>query len=361
MEKLTSFITNFDFEDSLKLEVFKKAELNEINQSLEFLFFWYCNENEQVISRRKYEKSYLKYIENLRDLNLHYSNKITPHLKTWWGKLDGPEDWIKEREINSNITAHLIREELGLNVLEGSECRDAEGFELVESQFDGPLVYKEEFGFSGRGLHFKWDEKSSYPIIIEPYVQRVRDFGIRVSKSNHSVIQNLISTKGSYKGSFMKDHFEETEELLIPAKKIYESYREKFGVDEIQIDSYQYLVEGVLKLNPFCEVNHRKSMGLIATSLHEDFGNNVSLVALVHKKMMRRFESFSLSLESLKSLDYNPVTKKGVIRLSPAEGAFSLFFLTEDSERTLQHLIKDWWISQSQPGSRLPSEFIIYF
>ncbi len=358
---MKTWITNFDFEESLKSDRFVAPQFNAINDTLEFVFFWLCEKNDQLFTRQSYDSFYINYIENLRRTKLHSTNDIKDTPLPWWGNTLNEGAWKSERLINSNLTAHKAREDLGLNILESKICRNFKEVEFADAELKGPILFKEEFGFSGRGLHRQWQEEGPYPVIVERLVQRVRDFGIRVNESELKIIQNLVDGKGSYKGSFMKNFYEEEEELKEPAQKIYSYYKEKFGVSEIQIDCFQYLEEGVLKLNPFCEVNHRRSMGNLADSLQVNFGNEASLLALVNKKSMKKRRTFSHSIEELGALNYNPITKKGIIKLSPEGSLFSAYFLTEDSERTLQHLIKEWWVCEAKPTEKLPSEFIIYF
>ncbi len=358
---MKTYLTNFDFEECLKKENFQPPKYNKVSASLEFIFFWLCKKNEQLYTEKKYDQEYLAFIQQMRGQEVYFTQDKKTSLIPWWGKLESENDWLKEREVNSNITSQKIREKLNLNTLNSKLITNKDELNAYRADCDTQVVFKEEFGFSGRGLHFDTSESMSFPVVGEKYVQRVRDFGIRMTKDGHYLVQNLIDSKGAYKGSLVKDKFEEGDSILTSSQKIFEHYRQQFSLSSLQIDCFQYLEEGELKFNPLCEVNHRKSMGGLAWNLHKEFGDNVSLIALVHQRKLKKVDNFKDYLSSLGPRLYNRGVNKGIIPLSPSDSSFRMYFITEESERTLQHLVKDWWKAESVPGERLPAEFVVYF
>ena len=358
---MTTCFVNFDFEENLKKEKFIPFSYDLKHSTLEHVFFWMSKESETLFTERKYEAEYLKFIEECRNQQVKLTSKKKESAVPWWGSITTLEEWEREKVVNSNEMVQIVRDSLDINNLGSVIVNSYAELKEVLNDVGEPFVIKEELGFSGKGLHFKEKENLNFPVIVEKWVQRVRDFGVRLDEKGEYLIQNLIDRKGGYKGSLVKDKFEESGEIFGFAKKIFDLYKKKLSVSSIQIDSFQYLEEGILNYQPLCEVNHRRSMGEIAWGLHGDFGDSVSVVLMVNAKKLNSFENFGTYIDSLGSRLYNKGIRRGLIPLSPLESSFRLFFLTEESERTLQYLIKDWWSFEAKTGERLPSEFVVYF
>lgn len=356
VSSVKTFLTNFDFEICLQRQNFKRPTYNKINSTLEYFFFW-CDDGDKLYTEKKYSKEYLSYVSNLSGNTISITNDKKARLSCWWGKLDTNEDFLFEKEINSNVLASQARNDLGFNELNSEIIYTQEELFSAISKRDKSFIIKHNFGFSGSGLAFKPQEVKQFPVCIEDWVKRVRDFGIYVSCDEYYVVQNHINPIGAYKGSLVK-RFKEESLYSENAKRIYEYYSQ-FGVNQIQIDAFQYLENSQIKNYFLCEVNHRKSMGQLAFELARKFGDGVSFMALVNKKDLKSLHSFNEIYAALGELNYNPITKRGVISLSSSQELFQAFLLCEESERTLQFIITDWWKKVGKKGKKLPMEYIV--
>lgn len=359
MEKLKTYIANFDFENSLSALGYKPYSHSKENQIFEFLFLWLENSSKNLFSKITYEQKFLQYVEGISGglPNLVDDAEL---LTGWWGDLENEEVWRKQRIINSKLTSFEARVDLGLEVPGSRIVENIESLSGIKEDF---LLLKRPFGFSGKGLIFDFSKvrANDFPLILEPLHRRVRDFGVFTDGESFRVSQNLIDKRGQYKGSFIKEALPESDILKKESLRIFNWYKRKFDVNFMQIDSYQYLNDGDLHFNFLCEVNHRNSMGQVANKLHENFGNESSVFILIHKNKLRDFLSFEDRLRELGTLSYNPVAKHGVIPLSPVENIFQCFYITEESDRSLQMFLKDLWRVIGKKESKLPSELVIYF
>lgn len=358
---MKTYFANFDFEECLNQDDFHPPRYSPKTSKLEHIFFWLSNDDEELYSEISYSADYLSFIEECRGKKVNLTNENKKMALPWWGNYRTKDEWEQEKKINSNLTLHKARVELELNSLNSKVCFTKEDAVTYKEESPYPVLFKEMLSFSGRGLRFEISEEMTFPILAERLVQRVRDFGMRMTEEGSYLVQNLIDRKGGYKGSLVRDKFEEESEVLSFGDKIFSYYKDRFSLKALQIDSFQYLDDGVLKYQPLCEVNHRRSMGELAWKLHKDFGNNVSMVAMVPRKKLKTPKDQKTYLSDLGGRLYKKGVNKGVIPLSPVDSGFRLFFLTEETERTLQHLVKDWFEFEAKSGEKLPSEFVVYF
>ncbi|MCR9202957.1 MAG: hypothetical protein NXH75_00125 [Halobacteriovoraceae bacterium] len=353
---MKTYLTNLDFELLLEKEYFEKPEYNKINSTLEYLFFWY-GEKAFLYSEKEYSDEYFQYIEGLTGVRPQ-TTRDDSELICWWGKLDSKEDFLHERAVNSNKSAHEARKELGFQAVPSYLLNSKEELASFISEQEKTFVVKNNFGFSGKGLNFQIEKVRSFPVIAEPWVHRIRDFGVYLNESDFFIIQNNMTKNGAYRASLIKT-FNEAEALEAPCRKVFNFYQKKFQVKEIQIDTFQFLENSEIKYQYLCEVNHRRSMGQIAFHLSKKFSNAVSFMAMVPKGKMKSFPSFQELYDELSLMNYNPVTKRGVVILSSSQEEFQTFFLCEESERSLQHMIIEWWGKIGKSGEPLLPEFIV--
>ncbi len=359
MEKIRFYLANIDFEKTLDKTSFEYPTWNKLDGELEYLFFWLSEENQSLYTLKNYEAAYLKYIEELTGNSKSYSSTAeNPEL--WWGQLQDKEHFDSEKIINSNLTLAKIREDLGLTSNLGHICHSESELRDYLVGNDNKTVFKEEFGFSGRGLRFSIDKIKKYPVLVEKWVQRVRDFGVYVDDSLVNITQSHIGPKGTFKGSLIKSDFPEKEIIEKEARRIFNYCQKNYNVKFLQIDTYQFMNGSKLDFQHLGEINHRRTIGTVGFSLHEKFGNKVSFLGIVPTHKLKIEKSFAETITSFGNLAYNPITKTGVVMLSSGQENFSLFLFTEESERTLQFLIRDWWNKVVEGSRRLPAEFIVY-
>ncbi len=357
---MKSFLVNIDFEDQLSEQKFRPPHWHKINKELEYLFFWQGLENASLWTPIEYDLDYLNYVENLVGTK--------PKTKTeglydelWWGQLRDQSEFSRQQKANSKAFCAQARKDLGLENFSSFICHSLGDVSDSLAKIDGPFVIKDDICFSGRGFSFKKLEGDQFPKIVEPWVRRVRDFSIFRYGDNEEIccLQTHVNSEGTYKGSLFKETMSEAPSLCKNFEKIEEYYRKELSCTEVQVDAYQYLEGSELNFQFLGEVNHRKTLGKVFWDLHKRFGNRSSFLGIIPSFQLRK-KSFKESIDNLGKFHFNPVTKSGVIHLSPREARFSLFFFTEESERALQFLIRDFWKREVKEGLKLPPEFIVY-
>jgi hypothetical protein len=361
VEKLGSYLVNIDFEEQLHSDTFSPVKWRKINRELEYLFFWDAKQGQELWSPEVYDQDYKNYVEDLTG----YRPKTTSlgsHDYCWWGDLETEHRFKTQKVLNSKVKCAEIRRDIGLESYPSFICRSQEEISSALEKMDKKFVIKEDYAFSGRGLHFLHTAKISPPVVVEPWVKRVRDFSLFYNEDQIFCLQTHVNRNGSYKGSLIKNQMSERSSLLAEFDKIEAAFN-KLGSDRsergIQVDAFQYLEDSQLKFQFLGEVNHRRTLGKVFARLHMKFGNDHSFLGLIPTHHLN-LAGFSENLKNIGKYGYNPITKSGVILLSPGTSNFSFFFFTEESERTLQFLIRDSWKVLVNDTHRLPAEFIVY-
>ncbi len=307
---MNPFRVNIDFEYELfdSTWTFSGKKYRTMCRELEWVYFFMGDDGTCLSTDVKYEKDYLENVQNYSGKKIEISplsEKATP----WWGDTSNE----KEKQWNSKITSFEIGSKLGLNPDDSSIVHsEAE----LNKKFKEGMVIKSPFEFSGRGFKKTAEGEISYPVIIEPWEERLMDFGLRYDyqKKDLKIIENYNDKKGQFRGGrdiqFMENEFDH--ELL---KMIYEEYRNLGVSDSIQLDCYQtkkghrYLVEA----------NHRRTMG--------DFISTVSSkghsILFLNKKEQKSFEK----------------TFTSFTRLSPENNFFQCYVVEDVSESYLRELL----------------------
>lgn len=359
MEKLESSLVNIDFEESLKSEDFSFPKWKKINRELEYLYFWDTDSDAPLWTKEDFSKEYTDYVSNLVGLYPQWTSSGAPS-KLWWGQLNNKDEFYKQKKINSKVIASLTREKLGINPFSSFVCENNRELEKTIRSFgDEDYVIKENFCFSGRGLHFKEYKNIDFPVVAELWKKRVRDFSLFERDGEVQCIQSQVNHNGTFKGSIIKPDVSERRELVEKFQEIREYYQREYDAYELQLDSYQFLDDSRLEFQFLGEVNHRRTLGTIFYELHKKLGGSCSFLAIIPSHQMK-VTDHSKVLELLGNIGYNPVTKSGVVCLSPADRKLNLFFITEESERLLQFLVRDFWKAVVHSKHRLPPEFIVY-
>lgn len=358
MEELDKYLCNIDFEQSLKKKDFFPAQWNSINKELEYLFFWERNQKAFLWTPENFSEEYCAYVEGITGTAPKWTNEGIPN-KLWWGQTVDEESFEKEKILNSKVVCAQARKKLGLEKFSSLICEDEASFHKLSSSLGEEDVIKSEFDFSGRGIAFNQNVPKEFPVVIEPWVKRVRDFSLFEHNDEICCIQTQINQKGTYKGSLFKSQMSEKDKLVENFKIISDFYKAEYGANKIQLDSFQFLKNSQLLFQFLGEVNHRRTLGTTFYDLHKQFGNRVSFLGVLNSNQLQ-FQKFDELLNALGKFQYNPVTKSGGIPLSPGGNRMNLFFFTEESERTLQFLIRDIWKKIVKSEVRLPPEFIVY-
>ena len=353
MERLAPlFKANFDYES----ELFENRSEPKINKLFEHLFFFCCDKDEILYSDQKYSSEYLEYIKSATG----FKNKIlcTGTPVNWWGKLF---DLEKERELNSKLTSLEVSKLLGCNNSEAFEVNSIDQVKLYLKNFK-EVILRSPFERSGRSnlilkslqdLEVKKEklkkllEESS--LVIEKY-HSSRDFDLGSTFKEVEgkfelffQIKNLNDSNGVFRGGLLL-----RKEISSPfLDQIAEEYYNRGARGQIQIDSFRF--EG--NWNWLCEVNYRKSMGLIVKKLARlcPVANEV-LLLVTPSSWLKNFKSHKNLHEVLEDLD-------GVFPLSPYDSKVFFWLVTADNLEKIHEELLNWWTIISKEGRQFPPVF----
>jgi hypothetical protein len=335
---------NADYEVSL---FHQKQAPQIINQSLEFLAFFL--DDRPVLTQKQYSESFLSHVERVTGSRPQLVSSAT-EVQNWWGPL---QNLPLERELNSKVFTAMMSEDSYIIK------------ELSELNLPlGKYLAKNPFGMSGQGLipFLKGEETKISPllektgvVIIEPLFERIFDFSHYVLPNGEIIAyENLVDSSFQYKGTCFRErdfpdrqHFSFFEKIK---KSEWDLFEEKLyfiiqtlkgrGVEGgYSIDSFVYKDSGELKIRPLCEINYRKTMGLIAWNLSQRYGSKWNLFLL--GKGLYDKDSFQYIHEKISQLDQ-------CLYLSPGGTRFEMFLIKAENEilgksvaRKLKELLPD--------------------
>jgi hypothetical protein len=281
---LNSYRVNIDFEYELfdPNWSFMAPTYRKICQELEWLYLFMGDEGTTLSTDVNYEKDYLDYVASLSGKRFARI-PLSQAAKPWWGDSTNTQ----EKKWNSKLTSFEISSNLGL-LPAGSRILNST--EEVDKNFEEGMVLKSPFEFSGRGFKKKNDGKTDFPVILEPWEERVLDFGIRYDYQTKkiNIIENFNDRKGQFRGGRLRLDLIETLDHDV-LTEIFNSY-EQLGVkDFLQVDCYQ-TQKGMRYL---VEANHRKTMGDFIKYINsmEQFSN--SSILFLNQKIGKQFEKMN--------------------------------------------------------------------
>jgi hypothetical protein len=200
----------------------------------------------------------------------------------WWGPLTHPE---KERWLNSKLTS------FELSLREGWSSGAILPRETVLAlEPEKKLLIKDPFNMSGKGMVILEPKKMVMlpqsmqgKLIVEPLLNRKKDFSHFIFPDGSVICyENLVDEKFQYRGTIFSD----TKNFKADSLSFYselspekwnnfylqlEKIKSHYGNDAeygYSVDSFVYEDDhGELQIFPLCEVNARRTMGLIAYEL----------------------------------------------------------------------------------------------
>ncbi len=321
------FQTNFNYEQQLY------QNLNSANKwafEFEYLFLW-LESSSCLCAKNKYSSDYLKTILKEKGEPLPPIDYFKNSNKNWWGPL---ENISLEKKINSKLTSSEFAIKNDLAHRETSLVSSLEFIEkkVLSSSYDRWLI-KSPYSFSGKDFFnfskesFSFKETKNHlnrmllesSLILEPFLQRIQDFGITVflndPGSNFILTENIIDEKYQYKGSLYSPERDISRIVdLEIIEKISSHYKKLGAKDQIQIDFFTYLENSERKFYYLSEVNYRKTMGFITWKLQKILSpQNLAFFFITNKP-----QNFSI--------------KKGerLIQLSPSNRYFQTYFFSSD-------------------------------
>jgi len=309
----------------------KRASPEIINHSLEFLALYL--EDRPLCSSKEYKENFLQHIERVsgRKPEIVKSKEWV----NWWGSLS---DLPLEQKLNSKeFTAELSQDSQIITSID--ELRINEG---------QTYLAKNPFGMSGQNLIvFKKGEESQIELllkktkklIIEPYLDRLADFSHYVLPDGNMIAyENIVDQNFQYKGTIFNDLANPSPGNLSFYNKIslheWERFHQELNliVEEVKksgvsggysVDSFIYKTRDGIKIRTACEINYRKTMGLVAYLLSTKFTSGKWSLFILGKGL-RRPDAFSYVQNTVKEVP-------GCLHLSPGDTRFEMFLLSAGS------------------------------
>ncbi|WP_127716510.1 hypothetical protein [Halobacteriovorax sp. HLS] len=259
MEELI-YEVDFNFESKLA----QRTQNNSAMSWFDHVFFFINEEdNCQLSTKYNFSKQYLEY---LRDIGIK-NTKVTSArpTKLWWSNDDN-------LELNKKLNSKIKMSQLGID--QGwIPIRTSIGLETAH-MYDGRIVAREEWGFSGRGTYFinkheKISQKGEF--VLSEYVRKIKDYGVTyfANSTEYFIVENFIDTRGQFCGGQVistKDFVDEVGEDSIEKMSQIRDFLFKLDLKKsIQIDCFLY-ENG---FHPFVEVNYRKTMGMMIYALRK--------------------------------------------------------------------------------------------
>ena len=323
---------NGDYESVL----FLNKTLPVVNENLEFLALFLSET--PIYSTVDYDPLYLNYVESVTGRKISLIRK--GDYVNWWGPLKNID---KERWLNSKLTSAEYNQ---LNNLGNSLIiRDDTDAKVINFHKKTYLA-KDPFGMSGKGIKKiknKDELPSSYPYILEPFLQRTKDFSHYFFADGRIIAyENLVDDKFQYRGSIFKKISEPTLENLSFHNEVESSEWLKFiselnkikayfishSIPEMpgfSLDSFVYRDGDVQKIQVMSEVNFRRTMGSCAFELASRFGHGKEwrMLLMGSSKKERSLSEYYKMLESLPE----------VIMLTPINLRFQVFLISADNNK----------------------------
>lgn len=309
----------------------KRAAPDIINQSLEFLALYL--EEAPLSSIKKYADEFLDHVESITGKRPVITKEISS--VNWWGDL---KNLSLETRLNSKeFTAAFSPESLVVTSLDE-----------IRTEADKIYLAKNPFGMSGQNLIIfrKGEESKLSPLlektgklVIEPLYERVHDFSHYVFPDGGMIsYENIVDKNFQYKGtifnnlkepsveslSFYKDvSSEEWEGFHKHLHLIIDEVRQAGGESGFSVDSFTYHSREGLKLRCACELNYRKTMGMMAWMLSQKYSKKNSSLFILGKSLKRK-DAFSYIQKMVKEIP-------DCLYLSPGDTRFDMFLISGDT------------------------------
>lgn len=279
MARIDCIKVNADYESVL---FHGKSGPPAMNQALEFLAFYL--QDLPVLTALEYPPQYFEKISAL-------SGKSPAVTKTgkslnWWGPLENPE---RERWMNSKLTSFRLALDQGW-----TEGRISSREELADFRPVIPTLIKDPFNMSGKGIFTVYPEKEFVlpsamrgELIAEPLLNRKHDFSHFIFPDGRVIsYENLVDERFQYRGTLFSDLDNFSHQSLSfyesVSQRKWDEFSERLEVIRkhygdpspygFSVDSFIYEKNGELHIHPICEVNARRTMGLIAYELVQIMG-----------------------------------------------------------------------------------------
>ena len=266
-----------------------------IIREFEYIFFLVNKDDAILKNARDYDKNYLNKLKSL-DFIIPQLNPRAASTVSWWGNR---HNYSIEQNLNSKITSAELGVKNSWGFFKGALVKSSDEVEEHIKKFpeNKNWIIKRPHSFSGIG-HYQFHSDNinkfimnkiiSEEVLLEPLYKRVFDIGTTFVIEDGIInrqfmVENINSANGGFKGGVGASSLEKfkkyilekynynLDELVAITKEIAQIYQEMGAINNIQIDSFVYVEDDVLKLYPLVEVNYRKTMGLVIQSLADKY------------------------------------------------------------------------------------------
>ena len=352
-----------------------------ISKEFEYVYFLIEKEQTTLKNLKNYSDDYLSYLKDLGFTIPQFIKKFSGNLNNWWGEL---KDRDAERILNSKETSTKFALDKGF-CHSGTKIIHSkkEFLEHLQNYNCGQWIARSSFSSGGNGIfkfkkdHLFNDKISNIllkgPIILEPNLNRILDFGVTLSlgdKSPYFFTRNFVSKMGNFKGGIVYNENKILERIFFSKQKWMDSYfifldevkryYKKIGAsDALQIDSFFYEERNEIKCYPLVEVNYRKTMGLVLKNMQRFLPHNgIGGWYIFSKKDFLFLKSFDEQLKKIGSFIYDKKTKCGILPTSPVNYNFPSLFISAKNENELNKNLEFIKKTLLNKNSNLPKEFI---
>jgi hypothetical protein len=288
---MNTYKVNLDYESYLFDPHYKENSPKATAMIKEFEYVFFIINKEKCILKnfREYDQVYLEKMEKLGFVIPEF-NSLEKLYSNWWG----PQlDLELEKKLNSKITSAKLAIENKWGMFDGDIVQSPEeALALMKKSKYTNWILKNPYGVSGSGHQMYTGQDFTGNHLLEPIHQRVFDIGTTFEildgkLVNSFMVLNLNSKNGSFKGGIAGRNSNIFNEFILRNYKydlghlsevlfeIYNYYRHLGANSNIQIDSFVYLEDGILKLYPLVEMNYRKTMGLVLDHLTKIFSSDL--------------------------------------------------------------------------------------
>lgn len=269
-------LVNLDFE--LSLNGVHQKNANNIIAEFEYIYFFINrDESRSLVAHRNYSKIYLDYL-NAKGIKTSFVyEKETAN--NWWGSLENIDI---AKKLNSKVFAYNYT----LQFQNYPEAQIVKNLSEINISA-GKYILKNDTGVSGNGNYIfslpgeiKEDaivkKIGNGPYLVQPFLERVTDFGITLDLENETYFanENFMGQFGRFGGGRVLSN-EKLKELLDSFEgdfdfiKMIKEFKKMGARGTLQFDNFTYRCSdtGELKLYFMCEINYRKTMGLVIKEL----------------------------------------------------------------------------------------------
>jgi hypothetical protein len=292
------FKVNLDYEAYLFEKNYNENSHKSLSfiKEFEYVFFLINNHTCFLKNYSTYDEDYLGSLRKFGFVIPSFSPNETKFIN-WWGPQFNKE---LEKKLNSKLTSAELALKSGWGLFDGAIVANrAEAQEWMSQFSHTKWILKNPYGVSGSGHHVYKGQEFLGLHLLEPIHQRLFDIGTTFEVydgvlKNKFMVLNLNSNNGAFKGGIAGMNLDIFKNYILEkynydltsleeiTNEIFKSYQTMGAISNLQIDSFVYCENNILKLYPLVEVNYRKTMGLVLQNLAIKLNSNLIEWKITH-------------------------------------------------------------------------------